>query len=146
MTTRTLTCPERIRDRDESCAGEIRPSFIGPPTILGAALTKGEITHPAACQRCGKAYPDLVAVPMTVADLAMVGDRLSESTRQELRVTATELTPGCYEIEMTEDRARDLASKAANLGLAAIANKVRQELNGLAIQRRQGNEQEPSVR
>ena len=83
---------------------------------------------------------------VTVADLAMVGDRLSESTRQELRVTATELTPGCYEIEMTEDRARDLASKAANLGLAAIANKVRQELNGLAIQRRQGNEQEPSVR
>src|SRR5712691_2615586 len=59
--------------------------------------------------------------PMTLADLDMVADRLSESTRQELNVTATELTPGCYEVELTEDRARDLASKSANLGLAAIA-------------------------
>jgi hypothetical protein len=93
--------------------------------------------YPAACQGCGKTYADVVSISMTLADLDMVRDRLSESTRQELTATATELTPGCYEVAMTEDRARDLASKTANLGLAPIANKVRQELSGLTIQRRQ---------
>jgi hypothetical protein len=97
---------------------------------------KGEITYPAACQGCGKTYADMVSVPMTLADLDMVRDRLSESTRQELAATATELTPGCYEVEIAEGRAQDLASKAANLGLLAIATKVKQELNGLTIQRR----------
>ena len=67
----------------------------------------------------------------------MVRDRLSESSRQELAATATELTPGNYQVEIAEERARDFASKAANLGLAVIASKIRQELNGLMTQRRQ---------
>lgn len=137
MTTRTPTCTERRRDRAESCGGEIRPSFIDTASIIGVMVPKGEITHPATCQECGKTYADIVSVPMTLADLDMVGDRLSASTRQELEATATELTPGCYEVEITETRAADLASKAANLGLAAIASKVRQELNSLTVQRRQ---------
>lgn len=128
MTTRTLTC---------SCGGEIRPSYIAAAPIIGALASKGDITYPAACQGCGKTYADIVSIPMTLADLDMVKDRLSASARHELAATATELTPGCYEVEIAEDRARDLASKAANLGLVAIATKVRQELNGLAIQRRQ---------
>jgi len=136
MTTRTPTCTERGGDRSEACGGEIRPSYSETAPILAALSPKGEITHPAACQRCGKTYADVVSVPMMVADLEMVGQRLSESTRQELVATATERTPGCYDVEMTEDRARDLASKAANLGLVVIANKVRQELNGLTMQRR----------
>jgi hypothetical protein len=74
-----------------------------------------------------------VAVSMTLADLDMVGDRLSESTRQELKRTATEQTPGTYSVEMTETRAHDLASKAANLGLSTIANKIRQELDALTV-------------
>lgn len=137
MTTQTLTCTERGADRSESCGGEIRPSYSETASLISAVSPKGEITHPAACQRCGKTYADIVSVQMTLADLDMAGQRLSVSTRQELEATATERTPGCYEVELTEDRARDLASKAANLGLLAIANKVRQELNGLTIRRRQ---------
>jgi hypothetical protein len=129
MTMRTLAC--------KSCGGEIRPSYIAPAPIIGALASKGDITYPAACQGCGKTYADVLAIPMTLADLDMVRDRLSESARQELAATATELTPGCYEVELAEDRARDLASKAANLGLLAIATKVRQELNSLTVRRRQ---------
>ena len=81
-------------------------------------------------------YADSVSVPMTLADLDMVADRLSPRTRDELEATATEVTPGTYEVEITESRASDLASKAANLGLAAMANRVRQELNALTVQRR----------
>jgi hypothetical protein len=74
-----------------------------------------------------------VAILLTLADLDMVGDRLSPSTRQELKRTATEQTPGSYVIEMTESRALDLASKAANLGLLGIASKIRQELDALTV-------------
>jgi len=136
MSTRTPTCTERRRDRAESCGGEIRPSFIDTASILGVA-SKGEVIHPAACQECGKTYADTVSVPMTRADLDMVGDRLSASTRKELEAMATERTPGCYDVEITESRASDLASKAANLGLAPLANKVRHELTALTAQRRQ---------
>jgi hypothetical protein len=127
MTTQTMTC---------TCGGEIRPSYIAT-TPINVLSPKGEITYPAACQGCGKTYADVVSVPMTLADLAMVGDRLSKSTRQDLEATATELTQGCYQVEIPEDRARDLASKVANLGLVPLANKVRQELDGLTSQRRQ---------
>ena len=137
MTTQTSTCTKSAGDRGEVCGGEIRPSYSETPTVIDALSPKGEKTFPAACQRCGKTYADVVSFPMTLADLDMVGDRLSKSTQQELRVTATELTPGCYEVELTEDRARDLASKSANLGLTLIASRVRQELNGLTTQRRQ---------
>ncbi len=137
MTSRSPTCTERRRDRAESCGGEIRPSFIDTAAIIGAMVSKGEITHPATCQGCGKTYADTVSVPMTLADLGMVGDRLSASTRQELEATATDLRGGCYEVEITETRAADLAAKAANLGLAVIANKIRHELSGLTLQRRQ---------
>ena len=95
-----------------------------------------EITHPAACQDCGTTYADSVSVPMTLADLDMVADRLSPSTRHELEATATEVTHGAYAVEITESRASDFASKAANLGLAEMANRVRQELNALTVQRR----------
>ena len=67
---------------------------------------------------------------MTRADLDLVGQRLSESTRQTLQATATEFTAGSYKVELTEERARDLASKAANLGLVEIASRVPQELTG----------------
>ena len=127
MTTQTMTC---------TCGGEIRPSYIATAPV-NVLTPKGEITYPAACQGCGKTYADTVSIPMTLADLDMVGDRLSKSTRQDLVATATELTQGCYQVEIAEDRARDLASKVANLGLVPLANKVRQELNGLTIQRRQ---------
>ena len=138
MTTQTPTmCTKRAGDRAEPCGGEIRPSYIGPAPIIGALAAKGEITYPAACQECGTTYPDIVSVPMTLADLEMVRDRLSQSTRRELQETATELTGGCYAVTITEDRARDFASKAANLGLGVLANKVRQELDGLMLQRRQ---------
>jgi hypothetical protein len=137
MTAQPTTCTKSAGAHGEVCGGEIRPSYSETPTIIDALSPKGEQTHPAACQRCGKTYADVIAFPMTLADLDMVGDRLSKSTQQELRVTATELSPGCYEVELTEDRARDLASKSANLGLTVIANKVRQELNGLTSQRRQ---------
>jgi hypothetical protein len=137
MPTRTPTCTERRRDRAESCGGEIRPSYIAPAPIVGALAAKGDMTYPAACQRCGKTYVDIVSIPMTGADLDLVRDRLSESARQELMATATELTPGCYEVAIAEDRARDFASKAANLGLLVIADKIRQEVNGLTAQRRQ---------
>ena len=136
MTTRVATCTKPARD-GAVCGGEIRPSYSEAPATIDALTPKGETLHPAACERCGKTYADIVSVPMTVVDLDMVRDRLSESTRQELSATATELAPGSYQVEMTEDRARDLASKAANLGLAVIANKVRQELNVLTSQRRQ---------
>ncbi len=79
----------------------------------------------------------MVSVPLTPADLALIGDRMSESTRQGLKAAATEGEPGGYAIEMTEAAARDLAAKTANLGLTAIAAKVREELNGLTSQRRQ---------
>lgn len=128
MTTRMLTC---------TCGEEIVPSHIGPAPSNGVLPSKGEMTFPAACPGCGKTYPDVVSVPLTLADLEMVRDRLSESTRQELAATATERTPGCYDVVIAEDRARDLASKAANLGLAPIANKVRHELAALTLQRRQ---------
>lgn len=137
MTTRTLMCTELSGDRTKRCGGEIRPSYIAAAPIVGALAAKGEITYPAACQKCGKTYVDVVSIPMTVVDLAMVRDRLSESTRQELAATATELTSGCYQVEIAEERARDLAAKAANLGLVAIANTVRQELSSLTLQRRQ---------
>jgi hypothetical protein len=127
MTTRTC----------EACGGEIRPSYIGPAPILGAQASKGDMTYPAACQGCGKTYADILSISLTLADLEMVQDRLSPSTRQELTATAAELSPGCFDVALAEDRARDLASKAANLGLVAIADKVRHELNGLAKQRRQ---------
>jgi len=132
MTTRTTTC---------TCGGEIRPSYIAPAPIVGALAAKGEIVYPAACQQCRKTYADVVSVPMTIADLIMVGDRLSESTRQELMTGANELSSGCYEVEIQEDRALDLASKAANLGLGPIAGKVREELRNLTRQRqeRQGS-------
>jgi len=67
------------------------------------------------------------------ADLDLVGDRLSPHTRQELHRTATEQAPGIYEVEMLETRARDLASKAANLGLMARATKIQQELDALTV-------------
>ena len=68
----------------------------------------------------------------------LLGQRMSESTRQELHTTATEVTPGAYEVELAEARARDLAAKTANLGLLVIAGKIRQEVDGLTLQRRQG--------
>src|SRR2546421_6404715 len=116
MITQTpTTCTKRAGDRAESCGGEIRPSYIGPAPIIGALAAKGEMTYPAACQACGTTYADVVSVPMTLGDLEMVRDRLSQSTRQELQQTATELTDGSYQVEMADDRARDLASKAATL-------------------------------
>jgi hypothetical protein len=74
-----------------------------------------------------------ITISMTRADLDLVGDRLSASNLQELLKTATEQTPGSYEVALTEARARDLASKAANLGLTAIANTIRHELDALAV-------------
>lgn len=136
MTTRIPRCTQRGKDGSEMCGGEIRPSYIAPAPIIGALAQKGEITYPAACEICGKTYADVISVPMTVADLDMVRDRLSASTREELAATATESTPGCYAVEIAENRAQDLAAKAANLGLVAIATKVRQELNTLMLQRR----------
>ena len=121
----------------EACGGEIRPSYIAPAPILGAQAAKGDMTYPAACQGCGKTYADILSISMTLADLDMVQDRLSPSLRQELTAMAAEITPGCYEVALPEDRARDFASKAANLGLVVIADKVRHQLNGLATQRRQ---------
>ena len=139
MTTPTQTCTER-NQQGELCGGTIRPSYIEPVTsVLGEPRKpQGEIVHPAACRQCGKSYADILAVPMTADDLNIVGDRLSESTRQALQGAATELTPGLYEVAMTEQGARDLAAKAANLGLVVIGQKIRQELNGLSIQRRKG--------
>jgi hypothetical protein len=74
-----------------------------------------------------------VIVSLTRADLDVVGDRLSPTTRQELHRTATEQAPGTYDVAMTETRARDLASKAANLGLMALAIKIQQELDALTV-------------
>jgi|RhiMetdeSRZDD1v2_1073273.scaffolds.fasta_scaffold107826_5 hypothetical protein len=139
MTTRFTTCTEKGPNAAEACGGEIRPSFIGPAPIVGATAQKGDITYPATCPACGKTYPDIVSIPMTRADFDMVGDRMSETTRLELRATATELEPGGYAVELTEDRARDFASKAANLGLLPIATKIRHELNSLTSQRRKGS-------
>ena len=68
---------------------------------------------------------------MTRADLDMVGDRLSPNTRQELLRTATEQASGTYQVEIAETRARDLASKAANLGLLALAGEIQQKLDAL---------------
>jgi hypothetical protein len=138
MTTRTSTCTVQNDKESGQCGGNIHPSYIdiergafGEPKF-----PQGELTHPAACETCGTTYPDILSIPMTRADLELIGQRLSESTREELQALATELLPGSYEIEMTEERARDLAAKAANLGLPPIANKIRQELNGLTSQRR----------
>jgi hypothetical protein len=64
-----------------------------------------------------------VVILMTRTDLDLVGDPLSPNTRQELHRTATEQAPGTYEVEMPETRARDLASKAANLGLMGARNQ-----------------------
>ena len=72
-----------------------------------------------------------IVVSMTRADLDMVGDRLSADTRQELHRTATEQSPDTYAVAMSEPRARDLASKIANLGLTALASKIQQELGAL---------------
>ena len=74
-----------------------------------------------------------VVVSMTRADLDLVGDRLSPSTRQELHRTATEQAPGTYDVEIPETRARDLASKATNLGLIALASKIQHELDALPL-------------
>jgi hypothetical protein len=137
MTTHAQTCTERVRGGSESCGGEIRQSYSAPAPIVGAQAQKGDITHPAACQTCGKTYVDVISIGMTHEEMDMVGDRISPHARQELRATATGRPPRIYEVELTEDRARDFASKAANLGLVAIADKIRQELNGLTIQRRQ---------
>jgi hypothetical protein len=120
-----------------TCGGEIRPSYIGPAPIIGALAAKGEITYPAACQQCKKTYPDTVSISMTAADLGLVSDRISPSTRQELAKGATEISPGSFQIELPEDRAIDLASKAANLGLLTIAATIRRELSALALLRRQ---------
>lgn len=143
MTTLTRTCTERVRNTDEPCGGEIRGSYTAPAPMIGAMAQKGDITYPAACRVCGKTYADIISIPMTLADLEMVGDRMSKSTRQELEAGATELTPGSYEVALTEDRARDLTSKAANLGLVTIASRVRQELNGLTLRRRQRPDVDP---
>ena len=131
LTTQIMTCTV------PSCGGEIRPSYIAAAPAVGVQPAKGEITHPASCQQCGKTYADVVSIPMTVEDLAMVRDRISESTRQELAAAATALPSGLYQVEISEDRARDFAAKAANLGLVVMANTVRQELNSLTLQRRQ---------
>jgi hypothetical protein len=137
MTTRAQTCTARRSSGPEPCRGEIRPSYIAPEPIISAKAHQGHVTHPASCLACGKVYADVVSVTMTREDFAMVGDRMSPSSRQELQATATERPSEGYDVELTEDRARDFASKAANLGLAAMAHKIRQELNGLTIQRRQ---------
>jgi hypothetical protein len=137
MVTRVQTCTERLGSGPDPCGGQIRPSYIGPAPIVGASAQKGDITYPASCQTCGKVYPDIVSLAMTPEDLAMVGARMSPSSREELEATATKLRSGGYEVALTEDRARDFAAKAANLGLVAIADKIRQELNALTSQRRQ---------
>jgi hypothetical protein len=134
MTTRTTTCTK------PSCDGQIRASYIDTQgSALGDLRTSSdkETVHPAECERCGTKYDDVLSVAMTSADLELIRQRLSESTRQKLQTTATEVTPGAYEIAMTEHDARDLASKAANLGLPPIANKVREALTGLTTERRQ---------
>ena len=135
MTMPARTCTQRIRATAESCGGEIRPSYIATDAIVGARGQKTDVTHPAACAACGKTYVDMVSIAMTQDDLAMVGDRMSPSSRQELQVTATKLASGGFDVELTEDRARDFASKAANLGLGEFAHKIRQELATLTAQR-----------
>ena len=131
-----MTCTAESADRSTCCGGEVRPSYIAAAPIVGAQAAKGEMTYPATCQQCGKTYADMVSIPMTLEDFAMVKDRLSESTRQELAAGATELATGSYQVLIAEDRARDFAAKAANLGLVVMAETVRKELNGLALQRR----------
>ena len=137
MTTPLRTCTERLGSDSAPCGGEIRPSYIGPAPIISAQAPKGETTYPASCTACGKVYADVVSLEMTGEELAMVGARMSPSARDELEATATKLRAGSYHIELTEDRARDFASKAANLGLVAVAGKIRQGLDQLTIQRRQ---------
>ncbi|HYE93028.1 MAG TPA: DUF2321 domain-containing protein [Terriglobales bacterium] len=127
MTTQTETC---------TCGGPIKPSYIAAAPILGALAAKGEMTYPAACETCGTTYPDVVAVPMTAADMKMVRDRLSQSTHDELAATATEVGPESFKVVIAEARARDLAAKAANLGLTNVAKSLRQELDALTLQRR----------
>lgn len=137
MTRRVQTCTARLGNGPGPCGGDIRPSYIGPAPIVGAQAPKGDITYPAACEACGKVYADVVSIAMTSEDLAMVGNRMSPSGREELEATATKLASGGYQVDLTEERARDFASKAANLGLVAIAQKLRRELDDLTIQRRQ---------
>ncbi|MBM4439653.1 MAG: hypothetical protein FJ027_04465 [Candidatus Rokubacteria bacterium] len=127
MTTRTETC---------TCGGPIKPSYIAAAPILGALAAKGEMTYPAACETCGTTYVDVVSVLMTAADLKMVRDRLSQSTHDELMATATEAGPESFTVVIAEARARDLAAKSANLGLASIAKSLRQELDALTLERR----------
>ena len=137
MATRVETCTERLSSRPEPCGGDIRPSYIGPAPITGATARKGDITYPASCAVCGKSYSDVISIEMTGDDLAVVADRMSPHTRQELEATATKLRSGGYEVQLTEERARDFASKAANLGLVPLAGKIRQGLSDLTLQRRQ---------
>ena len=137
MTTRIRTCSAPTADRQGTCGGAIRPSYMATEVLQTAQAPK-EVTRPAACEQCGTTYEDVVSIAMTHADLDLVGQRLSPSTRQTLEAAATELTAGSYEVALTEDRARDLASKAANLGLVEIARRVRQELTGLTMERRKG--------
>jgi hypothetical protein len=137
MATRTVTCTAPVGRAGESCGGEIRPSYTETAVSVGGALAKRDVIHPAACERCATTYADVVSIAMTLAEIDTVGQRLSPSTQHELEATATELTPDSYEIELTEVRARDFASKAANLGLMAISDKVREKLRELNLQRRQ---------
>ncbi len=140
MTTRISTCTRPIGPHGEPCGAVIRPSYVETTgTILGEPRKPaGEIVHPAKCERCAATYPDMVSIPLTSADLQLIGQRLAESTRQRLEslATASERTPGCYEVPITEHEARDLASKAANLGLIPLASKIRHEVNGLTVARR----------
>ena len=81
-------------------------------------------------------YPDTISVPLSRAELDLVGQRISASTREELERAATEGPPGTFAVEVTEERARDLMAKAANLGLVSLASRLRQELDALTSQRR----------
>src|SRR5262245_11946655 len=137
MTISSATCAAR-NAKAESCGGAIRPSYIEtvPPNLGDARRTPRELLHAAECERCGTRYEDEIQFTMTGDELHTVAHRMSESTRQELQACATEVVPGSFEVKLFEDRARDFAAKAANLGLVAIAAKVRQEMNGLTLQRR----------
>ena len=135
MVTRTVTCTATVGHAGQTCGGEIHPSYTETAARVGDFVAKGDLTHPAACERCATTYPDVVSVPLTLVEIDTVGQRLSQSARQELEATATELTPGAYEIALTEVRARDFASKAANLGLMVISEKVREKLRELGRQR-----------
>ena len=137
MTTQVSTCTKPTAS-GEMCGGAIRPSRIeAAGAVLGVPRQPAaETVQPAQCERCATPYPDVVSVPMTGDDLQLIGQRVGESTRQRLKTVAKELTPASFQIEITEHDARDLASKAANLGLLPLAQKIRHELNGLTMERR----------